>query len=390
MKSLRLIWDNVYLRALIIVAGVALALYVLNLTRLAWRSFLIALLVAYLVNPLLVRLERRRVPRAVGVSLIMTALVLFVIVALLLLSSILVDLAQLPAALGRSLTQLPSWLQSEDPPEWLQNLNLLADNQQELLVFWSDLRQNVLNWLELNARTLVRQIIQGTQGLVTGFFNLFILFVFIAFTMAGFPTIRQSLYELFPERRQPLARDLGMKLDAAVGGYLRAKVLEAGIMFVVSATVLSLLGVPNPLALGLINAMLNPVPYIGPIIATMIEALVALTVSWQLALITALVMFAIEQIDGNILGPMLLSKGVDVHPVAILSAVTAGGALFGFWGVITAIPVTAFLQLLYRDYYKTSAWYRRRTSSLEPSVEPTPSPVAAFTQERAAVSSYDE
>jgi predicted PurR-regulated permease PerM len=390
VKSLKPIWDNVYLRALIIVMGAALALYVLNLTRLAWRSFLIALLVAYLVNPLLVRLERRRVPRVVGVSLIMTALVLFVIVALLLLSSILVDLAQLPAALGRSLTQLPNWLQSEDPPEWLQNLNLLADNQQELLVFWSDLRQNVLNWLELNARMLVRQIIQGTQGLVTGLFNLFILFVFIAFTMAGFPTIRQSLYELFPERRQPLARDLGMKLDAAVGGYLRAKVLESGIMFVVSATVLSLLGVPNPLALGLINAMLNPVPYIGPIIATMIEALVALTVSWQLALVTALVMFAIEQIDGNILGPMLLSKGVDVHPVAILSAVTAGGALFGFWGVITAIPVTAFLQLLYRDYYKTSAWYRQRTSPPESPIESVPSSAAAFSRERATVSSYDE
>lgn len=350
------IWNNVYLRALLIVAGGALALYTLNLTQLAWRSFLIALLIAYLVNPLLVRLERRRVPRGVGVSLVMTVLTLLALTATVLLSSILIDLAQLPAALGRSLTRLPGWLQSERPPEWLQNL--LADNQQELFVFWGDLRQNILNWLELNARAFVRRVIQGTQGLVVGFFNLFILFVFIAFTIAGFPTIRQSLYELFPERRQPLARDLGNKLDAAVGGYLRAKVLEAGIMFVVSATVLSLLGVPNALALGLINALLNPLPYVGPIVATVIEALVALTVSWQLALTTAVVMFIIEQIDGNILGPMLTSKGVDVHPVAILSAVIAGGALFGFWGVLTAIPITAFLQLLYRDYYKTSPWYR--------------------------------
>lgn len=356
MKSLRLIWNNVYLRAALIVAGGALLLYTLNLTQLAWRSFLIALLIAYLVNPLLVRLERRRIPRGVGVSLVMTVLTLLALLAVILLSSILIDLAQLPAALGRSLTRLPSWLQSERPPEWLRNL--LADNQQELFVFWSDLRQNIQTWLELNARAFVRRVIQRTQGLVTGFFNLVILFVFIAFTMAGFPTIRQSLYELFPEHRQPLARDLGNKLDAAVGGYLRAKVLESAIMFVVSATVLSLLGVPNALALGLINAMLNPLPYVGPIVATVIEALVALTVSWQLALTTAVVMFVIEQIDGNILGPMLTSKGVDVHPVAVLSAVIAGGALFGFWGVLTAIPVTAFLQLLYRDYYKTSAWYR--------------------------------
>ena len=358
-----MIWRNVYLRALLLALLVILVVYLITVTRLAWRSFLIALLVAYLVNPALEWLARRRIPRGVGVALFMTLLITFFLIATVLLSSILVDLAQIPAALGRSLATLPDWLQSDRPPRWIQNI--VNNNQQDLVAFWDNLQRDVIAWLETNARVLVNRILRRTQDLFTGLFNLFILFVFIAFTVAGFPVIRQSLYELFPVRRQPLARDLAAKLDVAVGGYLRAKLFESAIMFVVSSTMLTLLGVPNALALGVINAILNPIPYVGPIVATIIEALVALTVSWQLALTTALVMFTVEQLDGNLLSPVLLSRTVNVHPVAILAAVIVGGAVFGFWGVLLAIPVTAFLQLVYRDYYKASRWYRRRAVSGE-------------------------
>ena len=358
-----MIWNNVYLRFLLLAFAAVLLVLLLLVTQLAWRSFLIALLVAYLVNPGLEWLQRRRIPRGVGVALFMILLIAFFLIATLLLSSILVNLAQIPAALGSALARLPEWLNSDRPPQWFQTL--LIENQQDLITFWDNAQRDVLGWLETNARSLATDLLRGTQGLVTQGFNLFILFVFIAFTVSGFPLIRQSLFDLFPVRRQPLAKDLAAKLDVAVGGYLRAKLLESGIMFVVSSTVLTLLGVPNALALGVINALLNPLPYVGPVVATIIEALVALTVSWQLALVTGLVMFTIEQLDGNIVGPMLLSKGVDVHPVAILSAVIVGGAVFGFWGVLLAIPVTAFLQLVYRDYYRTSQWYRRRAEGEE-------------------------
>jgi predicted PurR-regulated permease PerM len=351
------IWQNVYLRTLLIALGLVLLFVVLGRTQLAWRSFLIAFLVAYLVDPFLLWLERRKVRRSVGVALAMSILVVLVVVAMFLLSRILIDLAQLPVTLGQMLTQIPDWLQS-DAPAWLQNL--ITRNQQDLIAFWDRAQRNLVTWLEANANGLVNSLLQGTQGFLQSLFNLFILFVFIGFTVAGFPVIRQSLHELFPKRRQPVVKELAGKLDSAVGGYCRAKVLEATIMFFIAWLVLSLLGVPNAAALGLINALLNPVPYVGPLISTLIETLMALTVSWQLALVVLVVMIVIEQLDGNLLGPMLLSKGVDVHPVAILSAVIVGGGLLGLWGVLLSIPMVAFLQLLYRDYYKTSDWYQRK------------------------------
>ena len=69
-------------------------------------------------------------------------------------------------------------------------------------------------------------------------------------------------------------------------------------------------------------------------------------------------MIVIQQIDGNVLGPLLLSQNMQVHPVTVLIALIVGSSLFGFWGIILAIPATAFFQLLYNDYYLTSTWYK--------------------------------
>ena len=71
----------------------------------------------------------------------------------------------------------------------------------------------------------------------------------------------------------------------------------------------------------------------------------------------------LEQLDGNLLGPLLLSKNVHVHPVVILISLLAGSTLFGFWGILLAVPIAAFLQLLYLDYYKESNWYKKPAAS---------------------------
>ncbi len=349
-------WDNIYLRAIIVVLGIIALSWVLGKTQLAWSSFLIAFLVAYLVNPFLLWLKHKRIPRSLGIVLIMVAIIFLSFLAILLLSSVLIALVELPIKLSQVLTSLPSWYENS-APDWF--INRITDNQEELDSLLASTWANFLAWLQGNISGVINRILTGTAGFFQGFLSFFILLVFIAFTMGSYPIIGKALIDVFPERHKPFAKDLAQKLDFAVGGYVRAKILEAFIMFFVSSTVLGLLGVPNALALGLINALLNPLPYAGPFLATIIESLVALTVSWQLALIVLIVMFIIEQIDGSVMGPLLLSKTVKVHPVLILSALIVGGALFGFWGILLAIPTTAFLQLLYQDYYQASSWYKQ-------------------------------
>ena len=96
--------------------------------------------------------------------------------------------------------------------------------------------------------------------------------------------------------------------------------------------------------------------------------MMALTVSWQLALAVLVIAIIAENLNGNILSPLLLAKSVSVHPLVILIALIAGGSLFGFWGVLLAIPAAGFLQLVYSEYYQGSLWYQQPPSSREPRV----------------------
>jgi predicted PurR-regulated permease PerM len=116
--------------------------------------------------------------------------------------------------------------------------------------------------------------------------------------------------------------------------------------------------VPKAAAIALISALLNPIPYVGPAVASIPAILSALTIGWQHALIALIASVIIQALDGNVLQPLLLAKSVKVHPVTVLVSLLAGGALFGFWGILLAIPVAAFIQLLYNDYYLKSEWYR--------------------------------
>ena len=191
-------------------------------------------------------------------------------------------------------------------------------------------------------------------------FQVFILLILTTFTLASFPLIKSSLFELFPLRHRSLVEELTSKLDASVGGYMRAKALEAFVMGLAVCIALLIIGVPEAIALGFVAMIFNPIPYLGPFMATITATVMALvTLGWQKALMVLIVMQILEQIDGNVLGPMLLSKGVHVHPVSILISLLAGGALFGFWGLLLAVPIAALLQSLYRDYYKGSQWYKK-------------------------------
>lgn len=221
----------------------------------------------------------------------------------------------------------------------------------------------MLQWLGKTAQALMLRIISSTQGFFQNIANVFVLFVFTGFTLSSFPQVKKSLMEIFPQRHRPLVHDLAAKMDTSVGGYMRSKLLEGAIMGAVTWLYLSLLGVPNALALGFLNAVLNPIPYVGAFVSTGVAALLALTISWQLAIVVLIIAVVVENLNGNILGPLLLSQGVDLHPLLILSAIIVGGALFGFWGILLAIPMTGFLQLVYRHHYQGGAWYQKGVST---------------------------
>jgi predicted PurR-regulated permease PerM len=351
VDTFRRIWQNIYLRVLLVVASVYLVIVVLQATRVAWVSFLISFLIAYLVEPIVDRLEKGRLfPRWLSVAVTMLLIVLFFVVGVVLGSEILAQVATLPGIVAPLLADLPARLEKLTPV-WLAPF--LGDNTTSVQTFFQQQQDSIVFWLQGRARTLVRGI-----GLFFGALGQGIVILFLtAFIISSYSVIQQSIYRFFPQRNRDFIEDLASKLDKSVGGYVRAQVLRAVIVGIILWIVFLIIGVPKAAAIAFISAILNPIPYLGPSLATIPAVLSALIVSWQAAVITLIACAVIQILDGNVLQTLLLSQTVSLHPVTVLVSLLAGGALFGFWGIVLSIPIAAFLQLLYSDYYLKSKWY---------------------------------
>ncbi len=347
------VWQNIYLRVLLIAALLYLAFVVLQATRIAWISFLVSFLIAYLVEPIVDRLEKGRFfPRWLSVAVTMTLIIVFFIVGGILVGTIVTQISALAGEVRPFLENLPARLE-ELTPAWL--LPLLGDSTESVQAFIKEQQDSVLFWLQ-NQRRQFLSI--ASIGIFFGSLGQSVVILFLtAFIISSYSAIQHSIYRFFPQRNRAFIEDLANKLDKSVGGYVRAQVLRAVIVGIVLWIVFAIIGVPRAAALAFVSAVLNPIPYLGPSLATIPAVLSALTVSWPAALATFIACVIIQVLDGNVLQTLLLSQTVSLHPVTVLVALLAGSALFGFWGIVLSIPIAAFLQLLYSDYYLKSKWY---------------------------------
>lgn len=352
------LWANLYTRiGLIIVVGL-FAIWFLQQTQIAWGSFIIAFTIAYVANPFVSWFENKRfISRSSGVFLVLTFLLLLLITVVILLITLGVSLTREIniSPFLRWIQGLPNWAENA-LPSWVFS----EQNSESITTLLENARTSAISW----SQTAATRFFKGIGGFVGILLQTGLVFVLAGYIMQSFPSITKNMLKVFPPRRQAFVSDLGQKLDIAVGGYIRAKVIEALIVGGVVWVTLVLIGVNLALPIAVVAAILNPIPYLGPAIATVPAVLVALDNGDELnivkGVVTLIAMLVIQQLDGNVLGPLLLQQSVKMHPVMILVALLVGSSLFGFWGLLLAIPATAFAQLLYSDYYLTSDWYAGR------------------------------
>jgi len=118
---------------------------------------------------------------------------------------------------------------------------------------------------------------------------------------------------------------------------------------------LTVIGVPSALTLALLAALLEFVPFIGPILSAIPAVLLAFVQGPEMALWTLLLFFIVQQIEGNLLEPMVQQRAVDLPPVLLLFALAAGGLLFGTVGIILASPLTVVLYVMVKRLYVQEA-----------------------------------
>lgn len=320
--------------------------------------FAFAALLAWMGDPLVDRLEARGVGRNTAVILVFTVIILIMTVAVLLLipvleqqiSTLIVSLPSyrdwflgtvVPWAEQRTGMQLHVWLDTE------HLLTLLREHWQSAGGF---------------AAVALGYVSKSSFALIGWLVNIVLLPVLTFFFLRDWDLIIGRVGSLVPRDHYDTVKRLALESDAVLGGFLRGQLLVMLILGVIYGVGLWIVGLDLGILIGLIGGVLTFVPYLGPAAVIVMGGLAALVQfgDWQ-HLAGVAVVFTIGQvIESYVLTPKLVGDRIGLHPMAVIFAVLAGGALFGFLGMLLALPVAAVANVLLRyaqERYRRSGLY---------------------------------
>ncbi|MFZ5483322.1 MAG: AI-2E family transporter [Pseudomonadota bacterium] len=319
----------------LLLAGTVYLIYLLSPIL---TPFLFAAALAYMFDPLVDRLERRRIGRTWATVLVLLGLSL----ALALLILILTPLFQAQARmLVSQLPKLIEWGQQALLP-WLHTqFGLDLDTSQAEIVAW--LKSHLG---ELTQFTAYLPAV-GNQGLaVLGWLaNLLLVPLVTFYLLRDWDRMMAAIADLIPTGIRPKSLEIAHEVDAVLSEFARGQIAVMLIMAVLYSLGLWLAGLDYALAVGMMAGFLVFVPYLGVVIGVLLGTLAGLVQGGDLATLVAVwSVFGVGQLlEGMLITPWLVGDRVGLHPVAVIFALMAFGQLFGFFGVLLAIPASAVL-----------------------------------------------
>lgn len=393
MNALRFVWRNPWIRAFSYILLLACLLYILFSLRrgysFALQVAIIGFLIAYILNPVVNGLQKLRVSRAFAVIIVYLLLAQLLLFGSLLFAQVITQLSEFVSLIPKAVDNATPFIRSISNflnswqsmlPEFLTNrlgiesavengvANDITDNASpipnEVNPLVSQLETtltNLANNITAGIISAGQQVLQRTPTFfLSGVTNVIsiTLQIFLALLASGYflydyPKFIASFYRHIPNNYRSFAKDLSQKADRAMGGYLRGQLLITTLLGILIWLGLSLIGVPLALAISFLAAIFNLVPYLGPIIGVIPAVLLGLTVSPATAVLAIVVFAVANQLEGNVLAPLILSRSTDLHPVTVLLGILAGAGMFGLLGALLAVPVIAFAKVLLEEYVLT-------------------------------------
>ncbi len=339
-----------------IVLGLAV-LWLLFLLSPILSPFLLAGILAYICSPLVERLEKYGLPRLVAVPLVMLLFAAILVLLALILLPLLHQEAQqlvarLPAALALVNEQAMPWLKEHlDIQLKLDTASLsklLADNQDST---------------QLIAQKLLQSLRIGGIALFGIVANLFLAPVVMFYLLRDWPQLLARISAAIPRPWHIKTLAIVHEINAVLAEFLRGQVLVMLLLAGYYSAGLFLSGVSFALPVGMLTGLLIFVPYLGFATGFTLALTVALLqFSGMSPIISVLAVYGIGQVlEGFVLTPWLVGKRIGLHPLAVIFALLAFGQLFGFFGVLLALPVSAALLVGLREVrglYLASRFYR--------------------------------
>jgi len=318
----------------LVIAGTGLLVYLLKGIL---APFLIAAVLAYICSPLVDRLERHKLGRTLGTILVLLLLIaIFALLLLIVVPLMQKEILQLAQRLPVYITALKGKLE----PLLLQHFGItLAIDANQLQAMITE------HWK--TAGNFVGQALQiiGSHGaaLVGWLMSLLLVPVVLFYLLRDWHQLVAQIGSLIPRRWFAKVSEIAVQVDQMLAEFLRGQLSVMLMMSAFYATALTLTGLELALPIGLVAGLLGFVPYLGITTGIVLAVMAAaLQFASLAALIPVLLVFGVGQLlEGMLLTPWLVGDRIGLHPVAVIFALLAGGQLFGFAGVLLALPVSA-------------------------------------------------
>lgn len=319
--------------------------------------FFVAGLLAYLGDPLVDRLEKMKLSRTLSVTIVFVVISLIILVFFLFLVPMLETQIKrlgekLPGYLDWSFGTIGTYLQNNvgiDPSvlEGEKLKSIISSNWQQT----GGLIKNVIQTISKSGFMIVGWI--GTLALIP---------VLLFYLLRDWDNLVAYLHDLLPRSVEPTVTQLAQESDEVLGAFLRGQFMVMIALSILYWLGLSLIGLDFALLIGFVAGLVSFVPYLGLIVGITIAGIAVLfqtqdpiNLFWVLA-----VFVVVQVIESSFLTPWLVGERIGLHPVAVIFAVLAGGQLFGFVGVLLALPIAAVLAVIMRhlqSQYKQSNVY---------------------------------
>ena len=325
-------------------------LYIIYLVRLAIIPVIIAIVIAYLLTPLVVLLQRR-MRRIFAVAITYTIFIgiifsLFFFIIPVAIEQFQAFIAKFPSSIQSLTRVINNFLQNSII---VKNVETLTGK--EIMPIDADgISRFLINSLNLEEIDIFQRVAALGKSVINIVLYLVIGPLLGIYILTNMEKIRTAFMKIIPRRFKNHTTIILERINKVAGRYVRGQILVSIIVGVLCTIALLILKVDFAILLGFIAGLTNIIPLLGPIIGAVPAALAALLISPLKALLVIIVFVAIQQIENYVISPNIMKHQVGVHPGIIIFSLLAGGALFGLWGLLIAVPTVAILQEILKYY----------------------------------------
>ncbi|MAI40880.1 MAG: AI-2E family transporter [Candidatus Azotimanducaceae bacterium] len=312
--------------------------------------FLVGVILAYLGDPLVDRLEDYKVKRTLGVLLVFTVFLLILFGLALVVIPILVNEV---SSLVRDIPVIFSWLQVSASPYLVSTFDIDPFD-----VSLERLKQSILdNWQQAGGFVghFVQEVTASGIAMLNALISMTLVPVVAFYLLRDWDDVIEKIRQMIPLHMETKVVTLTKECDDVLSQFVRGQLLIMFLLGCVYALGLTIIGLDLAILIGLVAGLASIVPYLGFVVGILAAVLAALFQFQDLMpLVYVLLVFLVGQgLEGMILTPLLVGDRIGLHPVAVIFAVLAGGQLFGFFGVLLALPIAAVMMVFIRDFRAT-------------------------------------